>query len=67
MEKRLQELEIMIMHHEEVIERLSNELHKQQIENRLLQEKLEILDAKVKSIKLSNIASEAEETPPPHY
>ena len=67
MEKRLQKLEIMVMHHDEIIERLSNELHKQQNENRLLQEKLEILDAKIKSIKLSNIASETEETLPPHY
>ncbi len=67
MEKRLQKLEIMVMHHDEIIERLSNELHKQQNENRLLQEKLEILDAKIKSIKLSNIASETEETSPPHY
>ncbi len=67
MEDRIQELEIMIMHHEEVIERLSNELHTQQNEARLLLNKMEQMEIKLKDISLSTIASEADEVPPPHY
>ena len=67
MEERLQELEMMVMHHEETIERLSNELHTQQNESRLLLNKLELMEVKLKDISVSILASEADETPPPHY
>lgn len=67
MEERLQELEMMVMHHEETIERLSNELHAQQNESRLLLNKLELMEVKLKDISVSVLASEADETPPPHY
>lgn len=67
MEERLQELEMMVMHHEETIERLSNELHAQQNESLLLLNKLELMEVKLKDISVSVLASEADETPPPHY
>lgn len=67
MEERLQQLEMMVMHHEETIERLSNELHTQQNEFRLLLNKLELMEVKLKDISLSVLASEADEAPPPHY
>jgi len=67
MEEQLQQLEMVVMHHEETIERLSNELHTQQKETRLLLNKLELMEVKLKDISVSVLASEADETPPPHY
>jgi SlyX protein len=67
METRLQELEMMVMHHEETIERLSNELHTQQNESRLLLNKLALMEGKLRDISVSLVASELDEAPPPHY
>ena len=67
MEARLQELEIMMMDHEETIAKLSKELHIQQNEFRLLFNKVELMEGKLKSISTSLLASEADEVPPPHY
>lgn len=67
MEEQLQQLEMVVMHHEETIERLSNELHTQQKETRLLLNKLELMEVKLKDISVSVLASEADEAPPPHY
>lgn len=67
METRLQELEIMVMDHEETIEKLSKELHTQQNEFRLLLHKIELMEGKLKSLSVSMLASEADEVPPPHY
>lgn len=67
MNARLQELEIMMMDHEETIAKLSKELHIQQNEFRLLFSKVELMEGKLKSISTSLLASEADEVPPPHY
>jgi SlyX protein len=67
LEQRLETLEMMLMHHEETIERLSQELHKQQAENSLLSNTLEMMQSKLQTLSLSLMASEADETPPPHY
>lgn len=67
LEQRLETLEMMLMHHEETIERLSQELHTQQAENRLLSSSVEMMQSKLQTLSLSLIASEADEAPPPHY
>lgn len=66
-EEQLQELQIAFMHQEETIERLSSELHIQQQENRHILERLSYLEKRMQSISPSLIASQSEETPPPHY
>lgn len=66
-EEQLQELQIAFMHQEETIERLSAELHAQQKENRLMLSKMERLEKRLQALAPNLIASEAEETPPPHY
>ncbi|HHC73964.1 MAG TPA: SlyX family protein [Thiothrix sp.] len=67
MDERIEALQISFMHQEETIERLSHELHKQQQENRLLLLRLEKLEQRLQTLAPSIIASQAEETPPPHY
>jgi SlyX protein len=67
MEKELQNLQITLMHHEENIERLSKELHTQQQENWRILERLDLLEKKLQTLSPSLVASEKEETPPPHY
>jgi len=67
MQKRLDTLEMMLMHNEEAIERLSQELHAQQKENRLLFNKLNLMESKLKTLSVSVLAAEADETLPPHY
>lgn len=67
MEKRLDSLEMMLMHNEAAIERLSQELHAQQKENRLLLNKLDLMESKLKTLSISVLAAESDETPPPHY
>jgi len=66
-DQRIEALQISFMHQEETIERLSNELHKQQQENRLLLLRLEKLEQRLQTLTPSLIATQAEETPPPHY
>lgn len=65
--QHIEALQISFMHQEETIERLSNELHKQQQENRLLLLRLEKLEQRLQTLTPSLIATQAEETPPPHY
>jgi SlyX protein len=67
MQKRLDTLEMMLMHNEAAIERLSQELHTQQKENRLLLNKMDLMENKLKTLSVSVLATEADETPPPHY
>jgi len=67
MEKRLDSLEMMLMHNEAAIERLNQELYAQQKENRLLLNKLDLMESKLKTLSISVLATEADETPPPHY
>ncbi|MGV6809964.1 MAG: SlyX family protein [bacterium] len=66
-DEHIETLQISFMHQEETIERLSHELHKQQQENRLLLRRLEKLEQRLQALTPSMMASQAEETPPPHY
>ena len=67
MQERVTELEIMLMQHEDTIETLSTALHRQQLTILELQQKLELLELRFKTMQSSILKPEDEETPPPHY
>jgi SlyX protein len=67
MEDRIIELEIRLAHTEANLEALQQTVLTQTAEIRKLHLMLEQLADRVKALSPSNIASEAEETPPPHY
>lgn len=67
MNERLTELEIKFMEQEQMLEALSQQVYRHQKEIALLHQELVQLKDRMKSLALSPIASEAEETPPPHY
>lgn len=64
---RLTELETKIAFQEVVIEELNQALISQQFAFDKMQNQLRQLAEKLKGIQGSNVASRAEETPPPHY
>ncbi|KDM90574.1 SlyX family protein [Photobacterium galatheae] len=70
-EKKLQaqidELEMKQAFQEQTIEELNDALTQQQFLIEKMQVQMRYLVGKVKSGQVSNIASESEETPPPHY
>lgn len=67
MEPQLIELETRIAFQEETIHQLSEELIRQRRDMEALRMEIEILKDRVRGLATSNIASQAEETPPPHY
>ena len=67
MEDRITELEIRLTHIEDTLDVLNQTVIDQHNLIDQLQLKLSILDKKLKAAATSNIASESEETPPPHY
>ena len=67
-EQYLAELEMKIAFQEKIIEELNQALiQQQQFSIDKMQVQLRHLVNKLKDIQTSNIASAAEETPPPHY
>lgn len=66
-EQYLAELEMKIAFQEKTIEELNQALIQQQFSLDKIQLQLRYLANKLKDIQPSNIASRAEETPPPHY
>ncbi|MCI7717700.1 SlyX family protein [[Pasteurella] aerogenes] len=67
LEHRLAELETKIAFQEKNLEDLNQALIEQQFIIEKLQLQIRYLANKFKDIQPSNIASQAEETPPPHY
>ncbi|AZI15062.1 SlyX family protein [Avibacterium paragallinarum] len=63
--KQIAELETKVAFQEHAIEELNQAL----IDQQFIIEKMQLrhLAAKLKDLQPSNIASQAEETPPPHY
>lgn len=55
------------MQQEQTLEALSRQLYLQQQEMRLMALQLELLNERMKTMATSLIATQAEETPPPHY
>ncbi|WP_373767399.1 SlyX family protein [Glaesserella sp.] len=63
----LTELETKVAFQEQTIEDLNQALIDQQFLLDKLQQQVRQLAEKLKGVQISNIASRAEETPPPHY
>ncbi|MFD0966187.1 SlyX family protein [Seminibacterium arietis] len=67
LEKRLAELEMKAIFQEKLVEELNQALIDQQFLLNKMQRQLRYLADKLKETPTSMIASQAEETPPPHY
>ena len=67
LEQRIAELEMKSAFQETAIEELNQSLIEQQLLIDKMQVQLRYLVNKLKDMQPSNIASQAEETPPPHY
>ena len=67
LEDRIAELEMKIAFQEQLLDELNQALVQQQFDMDKIQLQLRYLAGKLKDMKPSNIASQAEETPPPHY
>ena len=67
LEPRIAELEMKLTFQETIIEELNQALIEQQFLIDKMQVQLRYLLNKLKDVQPSNIATQAEETPPPHY
>lgn len=65
--QRIDELEMKVAFQENTIEQLNQSLIEQQLILEKMQIQLRYLAQKLKDMQPSNIATQAEETPPPHY
>jgi SlyX protein len=66
-EDRLTNLEILLTQQDDVVETLSRIVHQQRLVLEQMQVKLSRLETKLSSSNGGDMASEQEETPPPHY
>lgn len=67
MEQRLAELEMKLTFQDNLLEELNQALIEQQFVIDKMQLQLRYVAEKLKDMQPSNVASRAEETPPPHY
>ena len=67
LDDRIAELEMKIAFQEQLLDELNQALVQQQFDMDKIQLQLRYLVDKLKDMQPSNIASQAEETPPPHY
>ncbi|MGM0953465.1 MAG: SlyX family protein [Pseudomonadota bacterium] len=66
-EKRLAELEMRLAFQDDVINTLSDQVAKQEMDLRELWEAKRLMHKQLKDMAPSNLKPEEEETPPPHY
>ncbi|WP_150909531.1 SlyX family protein [Marinobacter halotolerans] len=64
---RLDELETRIAFQDDLINTLSDQVTRQELDIRELWEAKKQLNTQLKEVSSSNIRKEEEETPPPHY
>lgn len=67
LEERLAELEMRLAFQDDVINTLSEQVARQEMDIRELWEAKRLLHKQLKDVSPSNIKSEQDETPPPHY
>ena len=67
MDERITELETRLIFQDDVIEKLNEVVTNQQQQLDKITRELLDLRAQIKSLEPSNVASDKEETPPPHY
>ncbi|MBS8239706.1 SlyX protein [Marinobacter lipolyticus] len=67
LETRLDELETRLAFQDDLINTLSEQVAKQEMDIRELWEAKRLLNQQLKEVSPSNIKREEEETPPPHY
>ena len=67
LDDRIAELEMKIAFQEQLLDELNQALVQQQFDMDKIQLQLRYLAGKLKDMQPSNIANQAEETPPPHY
>lgn len=67
METRLVELETRVAFQEDTIQQLNDTVTQQQFQLEHLVRELQSIKARLSALTPSNVATEAEETPPPHY
>lgn len=67
LENRIAELEMKAAFQEHLLEELNQALIQQQFDMDKIQVQLHYIANKLKDFQDSNIANQAEETPPPHY
>lgn len=67
LENRIEELETKIAFQEQLLDELNHALVQQQFDIDKMQVQLHYMANKLKDFQPSNIASQSEETPPPHY
>lgn len=65
--EKIEALESKLAFQEDTIDQLNQEITSINLDNALFKRQLALLAEKLKSQKGSLVASEAEETPPPHY
>ncbi len=67
LEQHIAELETKVAFQERLLDELNQALVQQQFTIDKMQRQLRYLANKLQDVQSSNIAGEAEETPPPHY
>ena len=67
MESRLTNLEVKLAFQDDLLESLNRTVAAQQLQIDMMQEGLRMLYQQLKSLAPSQMATEEEEAPPPHY
>ncbi|WP_303290786.1 SlyX family protein [Marinobacter sp. SS5-14b] len=67
LEDRIAELEMRLAFQDDVINTLSEQVTKQEMDIRALWDAKRLMHQQLKDVSPSNIKAEEDETPPPHY